>query len=81
MTGPPIHRDEATDWTSMVSQVPGKNVLMPDIYADTHDVTEPLLNILELESPLGDTSSGFNPYDTAVLHEKKGGKKVKVRVT
>ncbi|MDA0994929.1 MAG: hypothetical protein O3A13_15020 [Proteobacteria bacterium] len=54
---------------------PGKNVLMPDIYGDRHDATEPLLKILDQSSPDVDISTGFNPYDTVVLHEKPGSKK------
>ena len=54
---------------------PGKNVLMPDIYGNRTDPTEPALEILEKSSPDIDVSTGFNPYDTVVLHDKKGSKK------
>ena len=49
---------------------------MPDIYGEKIDagervdVTEPLLKILDPSSPDIDKSTGFNPYDTAVLKEK-----------
>lgn len=47
-----------------------KNVLMPDIYVDGHDVTEPDLKILDQSSTPEDKSEGFNPYDTGVLQKK-----------
>ena len=56
------------------NQGPGKNVLMPDIYADKYDPTVPLLKILDSSSPDDDKSIGFNPYDTAVLQNKFGTK-------
>ncbi len=51
-------------------QRPAKNVLMPDIYGENDDDTQPLLNILDPSSPDTDESTGFNPYDTAVLQKK-----------
>ena len=48
---------------------PEKDVLMPNIYADQHVATEPDLKILDLSSPDIDKSTGFNPYDTAVLRK------------
>jgi hypothetical protein len=54
---------------------PGKNVLMPDIYGNRTDPTEPDLKILDKSSPDVDISTGFNPYDTVVLHTKPGSKK------
>ena len=49
---------------------PGKNILMPDIYGNEHVATVPDLKILDLSSPDIDESTGFNPYDTAVLRKK-----------
>jgi len=49
---------------------PGKNVLMPDIYGNEYVATVPDLKILDLSSPDTDESTGFNPYDTAVLRKK-----------
>ena len=51
-------------------QRPAKNVLMPDIYGENDDDTQPLLNILDPSSPDIDESTGFNPYDTAKMHKK-----------
>ena len=52
------------------SQGPGKNILMPDIYGNEHVATVPDLKIIDLSSPDIDESTGFNPYDTAVLRKK-----------
>ena len=52
------------------SQGPGKNVLIPDIYGNEHVATVPDLKILDLSTPDSDESTGFNPYDTAVLVRK-----------
>ena len=43
---------------------------MPSISADGHSVTLPDLNLDDEHSPDTDTSTGFNPYDTAKLHKK-----------
>jgi hypothetical protein len=51
-------------------QRPAKNVLMPDIYGENDDDTQPLLNILDPSSLDTDESTGFNPYDMAVLQKK-----------
>ncbi len=48
-----------------------ESVLMPDIYADNHDVTEPDLSVLDQPSSDFDDPGGFNPYDTAVLQKKQ----------
>ncbi len=53
------------------SQRPGKNILMPDIYADERVGTVPDLKVIDQPSPDADTSTGFNPYDTAKMHKKK----------
>lgn len=50
------------------------DVMMPDIYADRHDATEPDLKILDQASPDVDESAGFNPYDTGVLQKKSDSK-------
>jgi hypothetical protein len=52
------------------SQGPGKNILMPDIYGNERVATVPDLKIIDLSSPDIDESTGFNPYDTAVLRKK-----------
>ncbi len=43
---------------------------MPGISADEHSVTLPDLNLDDERSPDTDTSTGFNPCDTAKLHKK-----------
>jgi hypothetical protein len=48
----------------------GRDVSMPDIYADGDVVTEPDRKILQQPSADGDESTGFNPYDTGVLQKK-----------
>ncbi len=48
----------------------GKEVLMPDIYADERVATEPELKDFDLRSPGVGEPSGFNPYDTGVLQKK-----------
>ena len=52
-----------------------REVVMPDIYAEKHEATKPHLKILDPTSPDIDVSTGFDPYDTVVLHEKQGVKK------
>ena len=52
------------------SQGPGKNILMPDIYGNAHVATVPELKIIDLSSADAEESTGFNPYDTAVLRKK-----------
>ena len=47
-----------------------EDLVMPDIYASEHVATVPDLKIIDLSSPEADETDGFNPYDTAVLHEK-----------
>ena len=59
----PVADDQSSDTVSV------EDVLMPDIYAENSDDTEPLLNILDPSSP-DDESTEFNPYDTAVLQKK-----------
>ena len=46
------------------------DLVMPDIYADEHVATAPHLKVIDLSSPDIDKSTGFNPYDTAVLRKK-----------
>jgi len=48
---------------------------MPGIYVGQDEATEPTLKILDPISPDIDESTGFDPYDTAVLHENQGVKK------
>jgi hypothetical protein len=52
-----------------------REVVMPDIYGEKHEATKPHLKILDPTSPEIDESTGFDPYDTVVLHEKQGVKK------
>ena len=47
-----------------------EDLVMPDIYADELADTVPLLKVIDLPSPDIDKSTGFNPYDTAVLRKK-----------
>jgi len=47
-----------------------EDLVMPDIYADEHVATVPHLKDIDLSSPDIDKSTGFNPYDTAVLRKK-----------
>ena len=49
----------------------GKDVLMPDIYADTHVDVQPNLKALDQPTPDIEEPNGFNPYDTAVLQKKQ----------
>ena len=45
---------------------------MPDIYGDEFVATVQDIKIIDLSSPENaDESTGFNPYDTAVLQKKK----------
>ncbi len=53
-------------------QGPVENVVMPEIYADGHVAIEPEFKELDLRSPGVDRSTGYNPYDTAVLQNKDG---------
>ena len=46
------------------------DLVMPDIYADELADTVPLLRVIDQSSPDIDKSTGFNPYDTAVLRKK-----------
>ncbi len=59
----PVADDQSSNTVSV------EDVLMPDIYGENNDDTEPLLDILDTSSP-DDESTGFNPYDTAVLQKK-----------
>ncbi len=47
-----------------------EDLVVPDIYAVEHVDTVPVLKIIDLSSPDIDKSTGFNPYDTAVLRKK-----------
>lgn len=47
-----------------------EDVLMPDIYANEDVDTVRGIKILDPSSPDIDKSTGFNPYDTAVLQKK-----------
>ncbi len=60
----PVADDQSSNAVSV------EDVVMPDIYGENSDDTEPLLNILDPSSPDTDDSTGFNPYDTAVLQKK-----------
>jgi hypothetical protein len=47
-----------------------EDLVMPDIYAVEHEDTVPVLKVIDLSSQDIDKSTGFNPYDTAVLRKK-----------
>ena len=49
----------------------GNDVVMPDIYADTHVDIQSNLNALDQPTPDIEEPDGFNPYDTAVLQTKQ----------
>jgi hypothetical protein len=49
---------------------PGKTVLMPDIYAEENAVEDSASELVDALAPDIEESSGFNPYDTAVLYKK-----------
>lgn len=66
---------ESTDAEIVEVRAPQQKVVMPDIYGEQHEATEPLLKIVDPTSPDIDKSAGFDPYDTVVLHEKQGVKK------
>jgi hypothetical protein len=49
-----------------------EDVEMPDVYASEFVATVQDIKIIDLSSPEDiDESTGFNPYDTAVLRTKK----------
>jgi hypothetical protein len=52
------------------SSLASKDVLMPDIYADTHVDVEADLKALDQPTRDIEEPDGFNPYDTAVLRKK-----------
>ena len=58
----------ADDQTSNTVSV--EDVLMPDIYGENDDDTQPLLNVLDPSSTDTNDLTGFDPYDTAVLQKK-----------
>ena len=45
-------------------------VQMPDIYSEEYAVDESFIEETEFENVIAETSSGFDPYDTAVLYKK-----------
>ena len=55
---------------SMGDQKSGKDVPIPDIYADEHGDTVPQLEIPDQPSLDVSESDGVNPYDTAKIHKK-----------
>ena len=61
--------------TSIASDQPSslvsKDVLMPDIYADTHVDVQADIKALDQPAPDIVEPDGFNPYDTAVLRTKQ----------
>ena len=54
---------------------PLQEVVMPDIYGEAHENTQPIIKVLDPTASDIDESTGFDPYDTVVLHEKQGVKK------
>jgi len=59
---------EAVDQPSKSIAV--EDLVVPDIYAVEHVDTVPVIKVIDLSSPDIDKSTGFNPYDTAVLRKK-----------
>ncbi len=55
---------------SIGDQKSGKDVPIPDIYANEHGDTVPHLEIPDQTSLDVGESDGVNPYDTAKLHKK-----------
>ena len=49
---------------------PDEVVQMPDIYSEEYAVDESFIEETEFENVIAETSSGFDPYDTAVLYKK-----------
>lgn len=49
---------------------PGKNRLMPDIYAEEFTVEEPTLEEIDKPAAEFEETGGFDPYDTATLYKK-----------
>jgi hypothetical protein len=60
----PAVDDQSSETESM------EEASMPDIYGDEFVATVQDLNVLDLSSSDADESTGFNPYDTAVLQKK-----------
>jgi hypothetical protein len=60
----PVVDDQSSDTVSV------EDVVMPDIYAPEFVATVEDIKIIDLSSPDVDESTGFNPYDTAVLQKK-----------
>jgi hypothetical protein len=66
-----VARPKAPDVTEQPSKpLTVEDLVMPDIYSVEHVETVPNLKVIDLSSPDIDKSSGFNPYDTAVLRKK-----------
>jgi hypothetical protein len=57
--------------TDQPSNAASKDVLMPDIYADTHVDVEADLKAPDQPTPDIEELAGFNPYDTADLQKKQ----------
>jgi hypothetical protein len=57
--------------TDQPSSPVSKDVLMPDIYADTRVYVEADIKALDQPAPDIEEPDGFNPYDTAVLRTKQ----------
>ena len=56
--------------TDQPSSSVSKDVLMPDIYADTHVDVQTNPKALDQPTPDIEEPNGFNPYDTGVLQKK-----------
>ena len=57
--------------SDQASSLVSKDVLMPDIYADTHVDVQADIKALDQPVPDIEEPDGFNPYDTAVLRTKQ----------
>ena len=66
-----LSRRNAPEVFDQLSKPPTvEDLVTPDIYAVEHVDTVPNLKVIDLSSPDIDKSTGFNPYDTAVLRKK-----------
>lgn len=65
-----LSRPQAAAVSQPSKPLPVEDLVMPDIYAVEHVDTVPVLKVIDLSSPDIDESTGFNPYDTAVLRKK-----------
>jgi hypothetical protein len=65
-----LSRPEATAESEVSKPLSVEDLVVPDIYAVDHVDTVPNLKIIDLSSPDIDSTTGFDPYDTAILRNK-----------